>query len=256
MQANRFDIARLRDQVRPFRLYWAPVVASTNSLAARKRRAGELFAPAIVLAGRQIKGRGRAHKAWWSGPGCLTVTFALPLLEQFQPQQIPLIAGLLVRNVAARLCNNHAIKLKWPNDLLYGRRKLAGVLCERTDRLDLIGVGLNVNISPRTFPVALREHVTSLAQIAGCSVDINDVLIALAQSIHACFLARSEKTFAQFLKEFEQHHALLGESISVVDGMQKTVRGVCAGVDSLGRLRIRSGAQELRIVAGEVSLDR
>src|SRR3954447_21863623 len=86
-----FDLSRLRAQLRPFRLYWYPRLNSTNTHAASLRRARKLFAPAVVLTGRQIAGRGRGANAWWSGAGSLTVTFVLPVREHLLPHQVPLI---------------------------------------------------------------------------------------------------------------------------------------------------------------------
>src|SRR5205085_1460193 len=138
--------------LRPFRLYWFPRLRSTNDHAAALRRRGGLFAPAIVLTGRQLSGRGRGANVWWSGPGCITVTFALPIDEDIAPHQLPLMAGLAVRNAAAELTGDDNIRLKWPNDVLYGWKKLGGLLCERVFKVDLIGLGLNVNVDPDDPP--------------------------------------------------------------------------------------------------------
>src|SRR5204862_3131112 len=98
------------------------------------RRRGKLYAPAIVLTSHQIAGRGRGSNAWWSGSGSLTVTFVLPVHEHSLPHQVPLIAGLAVRDALAKHCGLDEIQLKWPNDLLFAGKKLAGLLCERVDR--------------------------------------------------------------------------------------------------------------------------
>src|SRR3954470_17990529 len=117
---NAFRLDDLRTALRPFRLHWFPELGSTNDHAAALRKAGELFAPAVVLAGRQTAGRGRGGNTWWSGPGCLTVTFVLPVDERLAAHQVPLIAWLAVRNAAAELAGSDAVKLKWPNDLVVG----------------------------------------------------------------------------------------------------------------------------------------
>src|SRR3982751_6780670 len=111
----RFDLRRLRASLKPFRLHWFPTLRSTNDHAAELRRRGELYAPAIVVTGRQTAGRGRGAHVWWSGPGCITATFVLPIGEQVQPHQLPLIAGVAVRSAAVELTGHDGIKLKWPN---------------------------------------------------------------------------------------------------------------------------------------------
>src|SRR5947207_1295155 len=125
VRPHSFQLARLRDALRPFRLHWFPTLGSTNAHAAAMRRRGDLYAPAVVLTGRQTAGRGRGENTWWSGgagAGCITVTFVLPADGQIAPHQIPLIAGMAVRTAAALLAGDDGIQLKWPNDLLYQGR--------------------------------------------------------------------------------------------------------------------------------------
>src|SRR5436305_1445423 len=153
--SSRFDLNRLRHEIKPLRLYWFPRLRSTNDHAAALRKRGELFAPAIVLTGHQTAGRGRGTNTWWSIGGSLTVTFVLPADPQIAPHQLPLIAGLAARNAAAELTGDQHIQLKWPNDLLYGWRKLGGLLCERVLKADLVGLGLNVNLDPSRAPKSL-----------------------------------------------------------------------------------------------------
>ena len=151
-----FDLAGLRAGLRPYRLHWFSRLRSTNDHAAVLRRRGELFMPAVVLTGRQIAGRGRGANVWWSGGGSLTVTFALPIDEQVAPHQLPLVAGLAVRNAIAALPGAAGVRLKWPNDILFEDRKLGGLLCERISGADLIGVGLNLNFPAAAVPQRLR----------------------------------------------------------------------------------------------------
>ncbi|HXE54290.1 MAG TPA: hypothetical protein VN541_14800, partial [Tepidisphaeraceae bacterium] len=125
--ADSFNIRLLREQLKPFRLHWYPRLRSTNDHAALLRRRGDLFAPAVVLTGHQTAGRGRGGNTWWSRAGSLTVTFVLAADDRVQPHQLPLVAGLAVRNAAAELARDPGIQLKWPNDLLYRGRKLAGL---------------------------------------------------------------------------------------------------------------------------------
>jgi BirA family biotin operon repressor/biotin-[acetyl-CoA-carboxylase] ligase len=156
MKPTSFDLARLRAGLKPFKLHWFPCLRSTNDHAAELRRRGTLFAPAVVLTGRQIAGRGRGNNAWWSSGGSITVTFVFPVEEHLSPHQVPLLAGLAVCDAAAELSGNADVSLKWPNDVLHDGKKLAGLLCERVRKADLIGVGVNVNNDPRHAPAALR----------------------------------------------------------------------------------------------------
>jgi BirA family biotin operon repressor/biotin-[acetyl-CoA-carboxylase] ligase len=239
-------------------LHYFTRLRSTNDHAARLRRAKRLFAPAIVLAGHQLAGRGRGANRWWSGDGSLAITFVLPIAEHLQPHQVPLIAGLAVRNAVAEMSGIASIQLKWPNDLLHADRKLAGVLCQRVHGADLIGVGVNVNVPAQKLPRHLRGRATSLFAITGATVDMNALVSGLAQHVHLRLSRHHDHHFGAVLREYDRHHALLGRPIAVAPGATrrgKRLVGVCVGLDATGRLLLRDRADTVhRIVAGRVSL--
>lgn len=256
-----FSLARLRDGVKPFRLHFFTTLRSTNDHAAALRRRNLLFAPAIVLTPRQTAGRGRAGNTWFSNADVLTVTFAMPVEENLAAHQLPLVAGLAVRNAAAELTGSDAIKLKWPNDLVFPTgdaklpfRKLAGLLCERTDHLDLIGLGLNVNLDPADAPGPLRHRITSLSTIAGQPLDPTDVLIAVARHLHRTLSRRTQHPFGALLSEYDEHHALPGHRVRILNPPDAPIAGVCEGLDAGGRLLVRSGRTLNPIISGHVEL--
>ncbi len=253
VRTNSFDLDRLRTGLKPFRLYWFPTLGSTNDHAAALRKRGNLFAPAVVLTGRQTAGRGRGDHAWWSGRGCLTVTFVLPVDEQTAPHQIPLIAGLAVRNAAAELAGNDAIQLKWPNDLLFDGRKLAGLLCERVEKADLVGLGLNVNLEPRTAPPHLRGRVASLSEVAGREIDLTTALATVAGHLQRMLLRQADRPFQALLREYDEHHALIGRTVGIVTCPGSApLTGRCEGLDEMGRLLLRSRSTLHRVISGQV----
>jgi len=253
---SSFNLAALRTQIKPFRLHWFPRLRSTNDHAAVLRKRGELYAPAMVLTGHQLAGRGRGSHTWWSTSGSITVTFVLPIETHLAPHQVPLLAGLAVRNATAEIAGEQRIALKWPNDVLYDGRKLAGLLCERVHKADLVGLGLNVNLDPRKAPTALRERITSLSTIAGRSLDMTEALITVARHLNVTLLHRDERLFAESLRAYDAHHALIGRRVAVIDnGHGAPTTGKCEGLDSTGRLLLRDRQRTLhRIVAGQVQL--
>jgi BirA family biotin operon repressor/biotin-[acetyl-CoA-carboxylase] ligase len=250
---SSFDLRRLRREVKPFRLHLFSRLRSTNDHAALLRKRGELFAPSIVLTSHQISGRGRGANSWWSGEGCLTVTFAFAIDKHLAPYHIPLIAGLAVRNAAAELTGNDEIRLKWPNDLLFHGKKLAGLLCERVANADLIGLGMNVNFNQRRIPKSLRPNIVSLGEIAGQSMDLTAVLSSVAKHLHRMLSHRDEQSFAAVVKEYDRHHALLGRRVVVEgSGEDQAISGVCQGLDEMGRLLLKDRRIVHRIIAGHV----
>lgn len=254
MPGSGFNLRRLRGQIKPFRLHWFSRLRSTNDHAALLRKRGELFAPAIVLTGRQTAGRGRNTNTWWSGPGSLTVTFVLPIDEQLSPHQLPLIAGLAVRSAVAQVSGKPAIQLKWPNDLIFQGRKLAGLLCERVHKADLIGLGININ-AEKDVPRELREKVIALSEISGKTLDKTEVLIAVVKRLYPMLTRRGEQSFVTILREYDRHHALIGRRLTVVVGAgSPPVTGICQGLDSMGRLLVREQGQTRRVIAGQVQM--
>jgi BirA family biotin operon repressor/biotin-[acetyl-CoA-carboxylase] ligase len=249
---NAFRLAELRAASRPFRLHFFPRLRSTSDHAAALRKRGALFAPAIVLTSNQIAGRGRGGNAWFSTRGVLTVTFVLPVEHHLAPQQIPLIAGLAVRDAIAQVTGRDDFQLKWPNDILHGGKKLAGLLCERVNKVDLIGVGLNVNLDVRGAPKALHDQITSLSEIAGGELDMTNVLISIAQQLYPALSRRGERPFAEMLRRYDAYHALPGTRITVTHDQAAPVTGIVEGVDSSGRLILRDRGKLHHIIAGQV----
>jgi BirA family transcriptional regulator, biotin operon repressor / biotin---[acetyl-CoA-carboxylase] ligase len=250
---SSFNLGRLRRDLKPFRLHWFPRLRSTNDHATLLRKRGELFAPSIVLTGHQLAGRGRGNNTWWSGQGSLTVTFAFAIDQHLAPYHIPLIAGLAVRNAAAELTGNDEIQLKWPNDLLFHGRKLAGLLCERVYKADIVGLGMNVNVIGRLIPKSLKQNIISLSDIAGQPLDMTSVLTSITGHLHRMLSHRDEQSFAALVREYDRHHALLGRRVVVEGGGEEpSISGVCQGLDEMGRLLLKDRKTLHRIVAGQV----
>ena len=252
---NAFRPAELRGRLQPFRLYFYTRVRSTNDHAASLRRAHKLYAPAVVVAASQTAGRGRGSNSWWSGKGSLTVTFCLPVDDRLPPHHVPLLAGWAVRDAITHALPVPGVEMKWPNDLWHRDLKLAGLLCERLDGVDLVGIGLNVNVVPADIPVSLRPRVTGLAAVAGRTFDLNDVLAAVAGGIDRWLLRRTAGTFEAMRTQYDGVHALTGRVIAVTEpGNPVPSRGVCDGLDAEGRLLLRDGTRVVRVVAGRVDL--
>jgi len=250
-----FQLDLLRSSIKPFRLYFFSRLRSTNDHAASLRKRHKLFAPAIVLTSHQIAGRGRGSNSWWSGEGSLTVTFVLPVHDHSLPHQIPLIAGLAIRDALARHSGIEQIQLKWPNDLLHAGKKLGGLLCERLDRVDLIGLGLNVNVPVKAVPKSLRRQVASLAEIAGLRFDMTSLLVDLSKALYRSLSRRDEPPFAQILRDYDRHHALVGREISVHGAEENPIRGTCVGLDKIGRLLVRQKSGIAHVIAGQVRVE-
>ena len=163
---------------------------STNDLAWEAARAGEPEGFA-VLAEEQTGGRGRHGRRWISPPG-KGILLSVLLRPPFDPVRSPLVTavgGLAVSDVIAHPSGPDA-RILWPNDVVVGDRKIAGVLVEMKNLPGqgyayVLGIGINVNQSPDDFPPDLEVPAVSLAMIRGSPCDRDALLAALLQSIDA-----------------------------------------------------------------------
>lgn len=182
----------------------------------------------------------------------MTATFVYPPVDSLDPHLLPLAAGIAVRDAIAEATGVEA-GLKWPNDLWIDDRKVAGLLCERIDGVDLIGVGINANLDPSDLPKALRTQSCSLMMHSSQSIDMTRLVIALAAKLHETLLNRPPAPTG-LLTAYARHHVLAGRRVRVTnDGMNGgTLEGHCEGVDRLGRLLVRSPMQTHALVSGTV----
>lgn len=249
--ATSFELSSLRSRLKPFKLHWFPTLGSTNTHAAKLRREGKLLAPSVVLTGRQTAGRGRGSNVWHSTRGIITATFVLPAHDSLPTQHVPLVAGLAVRNAVAQFGVDD-VRIKWPNDIWIHDLKLAGLLCERIGNVDLIGVGLNVNAAIDSLPGKLPALAVSMASLTTATLSITQVLIAIARELRA-LLGDARTSLAGVLSQIRSCDALEGRRVRVTDA-DRVMEGTCVGIDSAGRLLIRSGSKQIALFTGSVSL--
>jgi BirA family transcriptional regulator, biotin operon repressor / biotin---[acetyl-CoA-carboxylase] ligase len=139
----------------------------------------------------QTRGRGRFAERSWSAEAGKNLLFTLVLRSEggsyglgTAPQRLPLLAGLAAAQCVERMYGL-AVQLKWPNDLLVERKKLAGILCEALVEGNSLGflAGLGLNCNQRSFPEELESGATSLARVLGRRVNRADLLRELLQKL-------------------------------------------------------------------------
>ncbi len=230
------------------------VVGSTNDALRERARLG---APtwSVVLAERQTAGRGRRGHAWASPAGNLhvSVLVAAPSRSEARPL-LPLLAGLSVAEALVEFGVD--ARLKWPNDVLVGGRKLAGVLAEgwsggEPPELVVLGVGVNVCVDPQGLLAALPARTTSIAALTGA---IPDRLVVAAAVLTRLFErhAELEKGGLGLIQAWRARAVpWWGRLVEVVSG-DEAVRGVAEGVDAAGGLvlRLADGGRRT-LLAGE-----
>ncbi|MBV9336043.1 MAG: biotin--[acetyl-CoA-carboxylase] ligase [Solirubrobacterales bacterium] len=211
----------------------------TDSTNARARELAARGAPhgTLVTADEQSAGRGRQGRTWTAPRGRALLC---SVLIRDPPRLLPLAAGAAVADVVGPQAT-----IKWPNDVLVGVRKVAGILVEGRPQEGwaVAGVGVNVALRlPDDFPVELRESAGTLGLAPEA---IEPTLAALLGRLEHWIGADVER----LLGAVRDRDALLGRSVRWAGG-----RGIGAGIDDAGRLVVSSDSGTVALDAGEVHL--
>lgn len=208
--------------------------ASTNADVAAAARAGA-ESGLVVIAEHQSSGRGRLDRQWESPPraGLLMSALVRPPVDVAHWPLLPLVTGLAIVEAVVGV-GQVAAKLKWPNDVLVGGRKLAGILCERVDDGVVIGVGLNISTKPDELPI---ETATSLA-IEGGITDREPLAKEVLRSLARRYLAWCDTAGGpdSVIPAYREQCETIGREITLQLPGGETVSGRATGIDDEGRL--------------------
>jgi BirA family transcriptional regulator, biotin operon repressor / biotin---[acetyl-CoA-carboxylase] ligase len=238
----------------------APVVlAETESTNDDAKRAAAAGAPAWAsfVADRQHAGRGRQGRRWHAEPGSALLTSIVlrPALEPASLPPLALVAGLAVLDALEAQAPGLDLRLKWPNDVWASGRKIAGVLIEAAfagGRTAWAVVGAGVNVRAGALPPDLAPLATSLEALGvrGAGLDRGALLGRLIARLAARVGAFERGGFAAIADDVRRRDGLRGRDVR-----GEGVRGVAAGINDDGRLRVRTPeGGEVFVSAGEVRL--
>jgi len=230
-------------------------IGSTNDEALRLLRGGKP-GNRLLVAGSQTAGRGRRGHQWLSPQGAglyFSLVRELPLpLERIQA--LGLVVALAVR-AGLGDCGVHGLSVKWPNDLLSGKRKLGGILVENhgakeESRHVVVGVGLNLRFPPEIMQ-GIDQPAVDIASICGDRVDWPALLPALLTRLLDHIAVFASDGFAGFQREWNRHDRYFGEDVVARAGTAKHI-GRCAGVDAGGALLLRTADGVQRLVSATI----
>jgi BirA family biotin operon repressor/biotin-[acetyl-CoA-carboxylase] ligase len=234
-------------------------IASTNTELMTRAAAG---APSgsCLAAEMQTAGRGRRGRVWQSAFAS-SLTFSL--LWRFDRGAahlggLSLVVGLAVIRALRELDITNDVALKWPNDVLAGHRKLAGVLIEsQGDMLGptavVVGAGINVRL-PHALKEAIDQAVTDVDAVAGTTVSRNMLLVAVLRQLVDALDEFQRTGFTAFKDEWISFHALHGRPVRVLHADGSVVEATVSGVADDGSLLVRQNGRELALASGEISL--
>lgn len=205
-----------------------------------------------MVADRQTSGRGRLGREWLDGAGnFMGSTVVHPDRSDPPASSLALLTGLALYEVLAPLvAHSPALQLKWPNDVLFGGAKLAGVLLEMVAGCVIVGIGVNLTHAPH---VSGRD-VIALSDI-GVVVERDHFLELLAQSFDRELLRWRSAGLAPLLRRWQGAAHAEGTALRVDPPGEGSIEGRFAGLTSDGNLQLRLADGKLRTIhAGDVSL--
>lgn len=237
-------------------------IGSTSEEALTRARAGER-GPFWVTARSQTAGRGRRGRSWVSEPGNLYATLLLSdPCAPAQAAELSFVAALAVHDAVLALAPTARPQLKWPNDVLVGGRKLAGILVEGEGGSAgftiagpagfTVAVGIGVNCA--SHPAEAAFPATDLAE-QGITVEPDALFAELAKAMDRRLVQWNQgfgnQGFATIRADWLARAASLGAEVSV-RLPDRTVTGTFRGLDEAGRLMMDAGGTQEVIAAGEV----
>ncbi len=241
---------------------WIDYHAVIDSTNIRARMIADEGAPegTIVVAEAQLKGKGRRGRSWFS-PAGQGIYVSVILRPRVPPAEATLLV-LMAAVAAAEALLSHAdlpVSVKWPNDILVGGKKIAGILTEMRldgDRIDhvVIGMGVNVNTPAESLPPEIAAIATSLSAETGRTFSRAGLLRTYLEKLEGWYTLFRKRRFEPIRGRWLEIARIIGKSVKIA-GVDRIYEGEVVDIDPNGFLILKSpdGALQ-RILAGDVSL--
>ncbi|MGB3483069.1 MAG: biotin--[acetyl-CoA-carboxylase] ligase [Mycobacterium sp.] len=229
---------------------------STNADLLARAAAGENIGGSVLVSEFQSSGRGR-HGRSWSAPPRSQISMSVAIGTEGVPPEawgwLPLLTGVAVVDALAGVCPV-AAGLKWPNDVMVGPGKLAGILAEvaAPSPTIVVGLGLNVSLSAEEAP---DPRATSLTQLGAPDVDRT----ALALGILDALADRTRRwrtaggADETLVADYRRHSLTLGTEVRATLPGDRAAVGIARDIDSFGRLIIDDGTSLVTVAAGDIT---
>lgn len=208
---------------------------------------------AVAVADHQTAGRGRLGRSWIAPPGtAITVSVLLRPPQGRRLAQVSLVGGLAAAEaVEEELGFWRSAQIKWPNDVMVNRRKVAGVLAEAHDGVVVLGIGINVNQTRDELPADARQPVASLRTLDGEEHDRDALLTDLLARLDRFYGAWREGGLDAIFHDLGSRDFLRGRRVSVDD-----TGGTAIGISRSGALEVELDGERRLVEAGEIAYER
>ncbi|MFQ5480530.1 MAG: biotin--[acetyl-CoA-carboxylase] ligase [Thermodesulfobacteriota bacterium] len=239
------------------KIHFFESLPSTNNKALELARTG---APegTLIISETQTNGRGRLGREWSSPPGVnLYASIILrPRAAAHELQGITLLGAIAVAEAVARF-SRRPPDVKWPNDILIDSKKVAGILMEMYTEAEMTsfviaGIGVNLNMDPSILPAPLNREATSIKNVSKTAVARAAFTQTLCQSMESWYNTFLNKGLSAIIDAWRGYFRAEGKDVKV-RSHNKTVKGICLGVNNSGALLIRdSMGVTQKILSGDL----
>lgn len=246
-------------------------IRSTNDRAIELLRHSALKVPALIIAESQTMGRGQRNRKWWSDTGSLTFSYVpSPNVNNNTDSRpsipsglVSLASALAVSNALASIEPGQNFEVKWPNDVMLNKCKIAGILVESvstdTNLSTVIGIGVNINNSNMPTLQAMDKHrdsmeastATSLAQVTGNTTSLSEAIIIILIELKKQISIINEEPL-ETVDRFNQALMYRDKAVLVTSPSGAILKGTCLGITPHGGLRLKTENQIEIIHSGSV----
>lgn len=235
------------------KIIFYPVIESTNTTAKQLAEEGASHGT-VIIADCQKGGRGRLGKTFHS-PAGTGIYMSVILRPDFSTELSNLLTACTAVSTEKSLCQfcKKNIKIKWVNDLFISNKKVCGILTEasiscesRSINYAIIGIGVNVRNTKENFPDELQSIVTSLEEEG--SEKINRCVLA-AEILNNLEIELSHISDRKFLDEYREHSNLIGNKVTIVDGMGNEIKGTAVGIDNNASLLVKMNDGQVKTIS-------
>lgn len=230
-------------------------VGSTMDRARELAVDPQVAVPAVVIADRQMAGRGRRGAGWWQAPGSLATSIVLDGRDQGGGEVVAwwsLVAGIALAETLTAIEPEIAALVRWPNDVEVSGRKLAGILVEVVGRSRAVfGIGVNTAGTTRDAPAPLRTRLVTWPDLTGAVLPRQRLLAGLVPRLVG-LLDEVARDPSALPRRYLPRCALVGRDVTVYQGTRR-LEGRCLGIDPSGALLLDTVAGRLHLASASLT---
>ena len=258
IRPDPFDTALLCRGAGLARLECLGETTSTMDRARELALVADTPLPLAVIADRQTAGRGRRGASWWQSPGSLATSLVIDSARVAAGGRTvsplwSLACGVALAESINDLEPQVAARVRWPNDVVSGGRKLAGILVETAPRGRVIfGIGVNTAGSAAAAPAALRQRVGTIPDITDRTLPRERLLVAFVPRLLS-LLGETARDPGVLVERYRPLCSLAGVEVTVYREEGRRLTGVCHGIDGDGALVLDTTVGFVHLVSGSLT---